>query len=127
MRGTAYIVHDDPASAEQIAEIVRGEGLSPLFARTADEFMATRSPSRRGFIIMNMFLPGTNGVDALGRLREEGCDWPIILISGPEGQAVGRIARSAGADAVLTRVSPGSIGRALRSSLANRPIGQRSG
>lgn len=80
---TVFVVDDDPAVCRAIASGV--ELVLKLPARsypTAEEFLADYNPTSPGCLVLDVKMPGMNGLELQQALRERGSSLPIIMISG---------------------------------------------
>ncbi len=79
---TVFVVDDDEASAASVAALMRAIGLACQVYASAEEFMETFDHSHDGCLILDVQLPGMNGLDVTRNLRDAGAEIPIILVSG---------------------------------------------
>ena len=82
-QGTAariLVVDDDTALAEMIGIVLRTEGFEPFFcadgAKAVDEFHA----SQPDLVLLDLMLPGMDGIEVCARIREES-GVPIIMLT----------------------------------------------
>ena len=102
MTSRILVVDDDTALAEMIGIVLRTEGFEPVFcadgAAAVDEWRAQRPD----LVLLDLMLPGRDGVDVCRDLRAES-DVPIVMLTAnamPEHIAAGR---AAGADRHLAK------------------------
>ncbi len=77
-----YIVDDDEAVSLSIAMLCGSVGIGARTYATAQEFLADLDNLRGGAIVLDMRLPGINGLDLQQRLRGRGIHTPVIIITG---------------------------------------------
>jgi FixJ family two-component response regulator len=80
---TVFVVDDDPAVCRAIASGV--ELVLKLPARsypTAEEFLADFDPALPGCLVLDVKMPGMNGLELQQALGDRGSLLPIIMISG---------------------------------------------
>lgn len=83
-----YVIDDEHDVCRSLLVLLRAEGYAAVSFASADELLAQLDRVPRAIIISDVQMPGTNGVDLVERLREQGRDDPIILISGHADIAV---------------------------------------
>ena len=81
-RPTVFIVDDDPAIRKSLGMMVEAHRLRWEEYPSADEFLDQFDPARPGCLVLDLRMPGTNGEDALRRLREAGARIPVIVLTG---------------------------------------------
>ena len=79
---TVAIVDDDPAMRDSLRWLLQSEGLSVETHNTAEEFLATHDFSRLGCLILDVRLPGMNGLDLQDELRARGVTVPVVIVTG---------------------------------------------
>jgi FixJ family two-component response regulator len=77
-----YIVDDDVAVREALADLVSSIGLQGRTSATAEEFLAAYEPSRPACLILDVRMPGMSGLGLQDHLLERGIHIPIIFLSG---------------------------------------------
>ena len=84
VRGTMeqriLVVDDDLALAEMIGIVLRGEGFTPSFCADGSQAMATFRAVRPDLVLLDLMLPGMDGVSVCSALREES-GVPIIMLT----------------------------------------------
>jgi len=103
--GTILIVEDDEKSMRLVRDILQHAGHSTLEATTGEEGVQLAIDNRPELILMDIQLPGMNGIAALQRIREQRAldAVPVIAVSAsamPEDQ---HNIVSSGFDAYLTK------------------------
>lgn len=79
---TLYLIDDDDAisrAMQSVGELLR---LPVLRFASAESFLKTDLTDAAGCAIVDIKLPGMNGIDLQAALRERSCDVPVIVISG---------------------------------------------
>jgi FixJ family two-component response regulator len=79
---TVFIVDDDPAVRESIQDLLESMGLRSESFETAEEFLRSKRPEGPSCLVLDVRLPGVNGLDFQRRLVDAGLQIPIIFISG---------------------------------------------
>ncbi len=110
------IIDDEPYVRAALQRVLESQGVEVEAVADADAGMASLAASPKDLVIVDVVLPGTDGVVAIGRIRAEYPAMRIIAISGggnfglkdyrPEAiatRAYLAASRRAGADAVLAK------------------------
>ena len=96
------IVEDDFSLRQALAGLVRSAGFAARDFGTADEYLSVRN-GRCACVIADIHMPGTSGIEMIGRLRDLGYSVPVILISARIDAALEREAYESGAFCVLRK------------------------
>ncbi len=93
------LVDDVPEIGELVKIILEKHSFVVEIAKDARDGLIKAADGNPDLILMDIFLPGTSGVDATIKLRENGFRKPIILFSVlSEIEGIAREAKRAGAD-----------------------------
>jgi FixJ family two-component response regulator len=79
---TVFIIDDDAAVRASIQDLLESVGLSCEPFRTAEEFLRSKRPDGPGCLVLDVKLPGVNGLDFQRQLAEAGIQIPIVFITG---------------------------------------------
>ena len=91
-------VDDDPALRQLLADYLNRHGYDTLLAPDATDLSSRITRYAPDLLVLDRMLPGGDGADACRRLREQGEDIPVILLTARD-EAVDRIiGLEAGAD-----------------------------
>jgi two-component system, OmpR family, response regulator MtrA len=74
------VVDDDVALAEMISIVLRGEGFTPFQAFDGAEALSTLEQTQPDLILLDVMLPGLDGIEVCGRIRETS-GVPIIMLT----------------------------------------------
>ncbi len=92
------VVDDDPALRQLLADYLNRHGYDTLLAPDATDLSSRITRYAPDLLVLDRMLPGGDGADACRRLREQGEDIPVILLTARD-EAVDRIiGLEAGAD-----------------------------
>ncbi|MGH8869218.1 MAG: MtrAB system response regulator MtrA [Actinomycetes bacterium] len=80
MRGRVLVVDDDPALAEMLGIVLRGEGFEPVFVPDGDKALAAFRETRPDVVLLDLMLPGTDGIDVCRQIRAES-GVPIVMLT----------------------------------------------
>ena len=89
------LVDDDPAMVELIARNVRRLGGECQSAQGLEQILDVIGQWQPSHIILDLFMPGLNGMDITHALAEARIDIPVILTSGTDKRLMEAVARSA--------------------------------
>jgi two-component system response regulator FixJ len=93
---TVHIVEDDDAMRESLLALLDDAGYETHAYGSAEELLADGTLDR-GCVVSDMLMPGLDGLALLKRLRTDGSELPLILITGHGDIPVAVAAMSAGA------------------------------
>jgi two-component system cell cycle response regulator DivK len=103
--GLVLIVDDAPDARDIYSLHFRHHGYAALTAPDGDTGIATAIRMRPDVIVMDLAMPGINGISAAHHLKNEPRtrDIPIILLTGHAGKAIQYGALEMGVDVFLTK------------------------
>jgi FixJ family two-component response regulator len=106
---TVFIIDDDPSIRLAIEGLLKSEGLcSESFASTR-EFLARATADGPSCLVLDVQLPGLNGLDFQNQLVSAGVDIPIIFITAHGDIPMTVRAMKSGAVEFLTKPFDGQI------------------
>jgi len=79
---TVFIVDDDISVRESLELLIRHAGWQPETFESAQEFLALPRVLAPSCLVLDVRLPGLNGLDVQKRVSAERPDMPIIFITG---------------------------------------------
>jgi FixJ family two-component response regulator len=80
--GLVHIVDDDPGIRAGLSSLVRSVGYAARLYGSAGEFLESELPAIPCCLLLDVRLPGTNGLDLQDSLRQRGIEFPVILMTG---------------------------------------------
>ncbi len=80
MRGRVLVVDDDTALSEMIGIVLRGEGFEPFFCADGDGALAAFRASRPDLVLLDLMLPGKDGIEVCRQIRAES-GVPIVMLT----------------------------------------------
>lgn len=114
------IVEDNPRNLKLVRDVLNHVGYRTLEAGTAEEGLALAHAEHPALVLMDVQLPGMDGLEALARLRadRETADIPVAAITAFAMEQDRRRFRSAGFDGYLekpldVRALPGHVAELL--------------
>ncbi len=79
-RGRVLVVDDDAALAEMLGIVLRGEGFEPVFCADGAEAVNAFRESRPDLVLLDLMLPGRDGIDVCRAIRAES-GTPIVMLT----------------------------------------------
>ncbi len=79
-RGKILVVDDDSALAEMLTIVLRNEGFEPRVCARGDRAMAAVREFKPDLVLLDLMLPGKDGVDVCKEIRAES-GMPIIMLT----------------------------------------------
>ncbi len=118
-----FVVDDDVSVRESLESLIRCEGWEPETFASAREFLAHPRALTPSCLVLDISLPGLNGLDLQNRIATDRSEMPIIFITGHGDIPMTVRAMKAGALEFLTKpfsddVLVGAIRNALEQSEA---------
>ncbi len=80
VKGRILVVDDDPALAEMLGIVLRGSGFQPAFVADGDRALQAFHDVRPDLVLLDLMLPGTNGIDVCRAIRAES-GVPIVMLT----------------------------------------------
>jgi len=80
MTARILVVDDDVALAEMISIVLRGEGYTPIQAFDGHSALLQISEAKPDLILLDVMLPGLDGIEVCSRIRESS-GVPIIMLT----------------------------------------------
>jgi len=79
---TVFVVDDDAAVRDSIAELVESIGLHAEVYASASAFLDAFQPERRGCLVLDVRMAAMNGLELQERLNALGAGIPVIVLTG---------------------------------------------
>jgi FixJ family two-component response regulator len=98
-----FVVDDDVSVRESLELLIRCEGWQPELFASAQEFLSRPRVLVPSCLILDVSLPGLNGLDLQKRIASDRIDMPIIFITGHGDIPMSVQAMKAGAVEFLTK------------------------
>ena len=81
-RPVAYILDDDASVRRALSRLLDRNGMSSIEFASAQEFLHEELPHRPACIILDVWMPGLNGLELQAELTAKNIQLPIIFITG---------------------------------------------
>ena len=79
---TVFVVDDDPSVRASIQGLLKSASLRSQSFGTAEEFLRNKRPDGPSCLVLDVNLPGVNGLDFQRHLADAGIQIPIIFVTG---------------------------------------------
>jgi FixJ family two-component response regulator len=100
---TVFVIDDDPLVREAIQGMLKSVGLRSETFGTPQEFLRSKRPDGPSCLILDVRLPGVNGLEFQRELADAGIRIPIIFITGHGDIPMSVKAMKSGAVEFLTK------------------------
>ncbi len=101
-RGKVLVVDDDIALSEMLGIVLRGEGFDPVFCSNGSEALRVFRESRPDIVLLDLMLPGKDGVDVCRLIRAES-GTPIVMLTAKSDTVDVVVGLEAGADDYIVK------------------------
>ena len=102
IRGKVLVVDDDLALAEMLGIVLRGEGFEPVFCSNGADALRVFRESRPDIVLLDLMLPGKDGVDVCRLIRSES-GTPIVMLTAKSDTVDVVVGLEAGADDYIVK------------------------
>ena len=123
MSARILVVDDDAALAEMVGIVLESEGFTPSFCADGAEALAAFREHKPDLVLLDLMLPGFDGIEVCGQIRQES-GVPIIMLTA-KGDAADVVAGlEAGADDYMVKpFNPGELAARIRTRLRSMAPG----
>jgi FixJ family two-component response regulator len=125
MSEKVFVVDDDPRVRKGLARLLASEGVTADVFGSAEEFLGAFDPRSEGCILLDLAMPGRDGLALQEELARRGCELPVIFVTGRADVPATVRAMKGGAVDFLTKPAPArdllaAVGKALERDRARR-------
>lgn len=118
--GTVFLVDDEPELRQALARLLKAEGLDVEGFGSAPEFLARVTEDTAGCLLLDLAMPGLDGLELQERLAATGAKLGIVFLTGHGDIPTSVRAVKAGALDFLTKpVRRDDLLRAVHAALAH--------
>lgn len=82
MAGTIYVVDDDEAVRESLQALLESRGFSVSTYDSAEAFLGAYRPAARACAVVDLRMPGMDGLQLIERLKGDAANLPVIMVTG---------------------------------------------
>ncbi|MAX24429.1 MAG: DNA-binding response regulator [Phycisphaeraceae bacterium] len=82
IKPTVFVVDDDAAVRESMAWLIESHGYEVQIFDSAQTFLDVYQPYMTGCIVLDVRMPGMDGLQLQNLLHERGCTLPTIFVTG---------------------------------------------
>jgi DNA-binding response OmpR family regulator len=120
-RETVLVVDDEPAIVQVIEERLLREGWGVRVAGSGEAALAAVEEECPHLIVLDLMLPGIDGLDVLRRLRQAGHEVPVIVLTARDDDVDVIVGLELGADDyVIKPFNPRELAARVRAVLRRR-------
>ena len=124
---TIVLVDDDRQVLKAQARLLREHGFQTVLFESAEDFLARHDTSTPGCLVLDVNLPGLDGLALQRRLAEIGPSLPIVFLTGNGDIPMSVQAVKAGAVDFLTKpVAGATLLAAVRAAVAQDALARRA-
>lgn len=124
---TVFLVDDDPAILKALSRVLREKGFAVETFDSATAFLARRDKAPDGCLVLDLTMPGVDGLELQRRLAESGASFPIVFLTGYGEIPLSVRAIKAGAADFLTKpVRADALVAAIGNAVAERASAEQA-
>jgi FixJ family two-component response regulator len=124
---TVYIVDDDGAILKALSRLLRTHGWHVVTFGSAEAFLENRDPQVLACLVLDVSMPGLDGIELQRRLIETRQTMPIVFLTGQGDIPMSVQAMKAGASNFLTKpVNGQALSGAIRVAIDEARIARSS-
>jgi len=113
-----YLLDDEPEMVKALTRLLRARGFQVLGFTSAREFLAHERQPGPACLVLDVAMPGIDGLQVQERLRRSGSELPVVFLTGRGDIPMSVRAMKAGAEDFLTKpVGAADLLRAVRAAL----------
>ena len=121
-----HVVDDDAAVRRALVRLLRSEGLEAVAYETAQAVLNAAPSLSSGCILLDLQMPGMDGLELLARLGELGIELPVIVVTGHGDVPTAVRAMKAGAvDFIEKPIDETQLFAAIDAALAEKKFAVR--
>ena len=116
------VVDDDQSVRESLARLIRSVGYGVQVFGSAEEFLSASHGRQADCLILDVRMPGMNGLELQRELSASNCDLPVIFITahGSDEQARTRALGAGAVDYLLKPLREEEVLKAIDAALSSK-------
>ncbi len=79
---TVFVVDDDPSVLRAVSRLVRSAGMNAATFHSPQDFLDRQNPDAPGCLVLDVNMPGLNGLELQQALSRAGSRLPVIFLTG---------------------------------------------
>ena len=124
---TVFLVDDDPGGRRSLSRVLREAGFDVQAYESAEAFVARPDATSRGCLVLDVAMPGLNGLDLQSRLAQARPSMPIVFLTGHGDIPMSVRAIKAGAADFLTKpVASETLIAAVRAAIDQDAVARKA-
>lgn len=113
-----FVVDDEESVRKALARLLRSAGFNVAVFGSPQEFLHTQNPDTPGCLVLDIAMPGLDGLELQQALAARGAGWPVIFLTGRADIPMSVQAMKSGAVDFLTKpVNDESLLAAVQSAI----------
>ena len=122
-----FVVDDDAAVRRSVSRLLRAARIDALAFASPEEFLARVPPDAAGCLVLDLQMPGLDGLALQRELASRGTEFPIVFLTGHGDVPLSVEAMKKGASDFLTKpVEDEVLLRAVRAALEAHRLQRKS-
>ena len=97
------MLDDEPQMRKALSRLLKTHGFLVDTFAAGEQLLCACAERRYDCIVLDLYMPGLNGFDVLGRFAQEGVPVPVIVITGQDEPGTAARVRALGAAAYLLK------------------------
>jgi two-component system, OmpR family, copper resistance phosphate regulon response regulator CusR len=97
------VIEDEPKVGKALAEGLKADGYEVTLAQTGEDGFFMASSRSFDLVVLDVMLPGRNGIEVLKTLRKQGLGIPVLLLTAKDAVGDRVLGLDAGADDYLVK------------------------
>jgi two-component system, OmpR family, copper resistance phosphate regulon response regulator CusR len=97
------VIEDEPKVGKALAEGLKADGFEVTLAQTGEDGFFMASSRSFDLVVLDVMLPGRNGIEVLKTLRKQGLGIPVLLLTAKDAIGDRVLGLDAGADDYLVK------------------------
>ena len=119
---SVIVVDDDVFVCRALRTQLEILGFNVLIFPNAEDLFASEFPTCNACLLLDVYLPGMNGIELCKRLNEKGTELPTVLMTGRDDRLTRRLIRAAKPGASLFKpFDQEALMRAIQSAMHSWP------
>jgi two-component system response regulator FixJ len=117
---TVYVLDDDAAVCRSLERLLSSASFEPVSFQSPEEFLSRAAKFKKGCVLLDLRLPGTDGIEVMVALRGIRSDLPVIVMTAEGDIQVAVRAMKAGAVDFLEKpYNEGALVGAIEAAFAS--------